>query len=164
LFTPYLSVGAGVAHLKAKGQSDYAPIVAAGLGYIVPLGARSGFEIQPEVRLQYTRNEGLDESLDDQLDAIGMLRLRYRTGTPPPPARVATNTPQEQALQAPPSAEVASASAYCGKLKPDSSAYIQTRCDRLKDRDRDTVPDGADLCPNTIPGVRVDVDGCLLTR
>lgn len=159
-WTPYLSFGLGAARLEHSGDVDTVPVATAGLGYSFPVPYLHGLDVQPEVRAAYTRNTD-NAPKRNEVDGQAVVRVRYEPFAKPTPAQVAPSPPQpvETAIVVP---KPASLSEFCASQVPGSASYRQNRCDRLLDRDGDTIPDQQDYCPNTIPGVKVDSDGCLL--
>lgn len=152
-YPTYLSLSLGAADLETREDSEIAPVASIGLEYRWPLGL-TGMSVGPEIRAQYTRTElsGMDKA--DQLDTLALVRLIYMPNQyteqlpiiskPPSPAPTAPETVQH------------SLELSCKDNASDVS------CRAAHDKDRDGIHDGTDRCPNTVPGVAVDPDGCML--
>lgn len=158
IFSPYFSLGVGASRTTYNGETDVSPLVSSGLGYTWPVRWIPGMDVQPEIRFQYIHNGG-DVSPRNQVDTQALIRISY-SGSPSSTAPAVRSLPVAGLAVA--SGKPRSLSIVCESLDPGTSAYVQNQCESFLDRDKDSIPDMVDRCPNTIPRVRVDTDGCLL--
>lgn len=156
----FLSGGVGGAQLEYLNDDFFAPTAFVGLGYKLQLSR--AFDVLAEGRLRYSR---VDESPSqkDTIDSQAMLKIRYTFSSPPSlplPADDATGHPLSPAA----TERTNVAGDTCASLPRDSAAFRGRGCETSNDIDGDGVLDTRDLCASTIPGVAVDVEGCMIRR
>lgn len=141
----HASLGVGASHNDLNGTESTLPFGFVGVGYSWLMTATGRLALDHDVRARYTRDDDRTLGQEELVDAQMLLRLRYRFGTLPGAASTPT-APGPDAT----GFEEEGASGCIGACAPD--------------RDRDGVIDASDRCPHTIPGVQVDLDGCMVVR
>lgn len=153
---PFVSFGAGAAHISKGSSYGTVPSISLGAGYTLRLPGVRSWDLQTEVRGRYAYDEHSIAGNQDIVDGQALLRLRY--GAPYKPliaTASARNAPGPEAGYSPTPQPIAVSS-------ETGSRSQSVRYAPRDDRDQDGVPNSRDRCPSTIRGVSVDTDGCMV--
>lgn len=141
-FSPYGLLGFGVVRDDVANDEHYVPALDAGLGLAFPLGSR-GLALRTEARVIGQFNSDSVPDQDFLIDVQLRIGLTFALGAPAAES-VSDNEPAKE----------------CGLAVVDP---VTGRSDCSVDSDRDGVTDNADLCPGTVAGTPVDLNGCAAT-
>ncbi|MGH8444219.1 MAG: hypothetical protein ACREVL_03080 [Solimonas sp.] len=164
----FLMAGLGAARVDHQHDTYLAPTAYAGIGYSIAIPGLPNFDMLNEARFRYTRDKEFPGGKKDAGDGQAVIKVRYSTplATPSPAPAAAVTGPAGTSAGADVAAtgRTVSLRETCKSLAPGNSAYASYRCETFEDADVDGIPDSQDLCGNTIAGVAVDNDGCMVSR
>lgn len=138
---PYAGFGIGAIRVESAGDVSTLPSAMLALGFSNALS--KNWHVDTEVRGRYAHDDRGQYGTRDWFDTQALVKLRIHFGLASTSNAVLHVTP----IAPDPAEATCTGSQGCG---PTAS-----------DRDSDTVPDSRDRCPNTIPKVEVDDDGCM---
>lgn len=141
--SPYVGLGLGASHTEYRGNTTTLPFGTLAIGYSNRLSDSGRWQIDTELRARYSYDDDKLFGRSDLLDGQALVRLRFAFGSRPAPIVGSAPAPVRQ-----PASDACGSTLLCGSEQPD--------------KDGDSVPDQRDRCPNTIPNVNVDQDGCMV--
>ncbi len=141
--TPYVLIGGGGVRNDVVPSSDDETTVFGNIG----LGLTKRFEAFDLVRFRVEARAVYDDFLSGLVD--------YRIGGG---IEVALGSPKSKAIPPEPQVVIKEVPVEVEKVVVQTVAAVEP------DQDGDTVPDSRDKCPNTLPGAKVDADGCVIEQ
>lgn len=160
-FAPYLSAGIGASRMDYDGTIGAAPHATLGVGYALRLPFLPHVDVLNELRARYTHDDKRIAGESTSLDGQAVIGLRYSTRPSeyrPPLTAESAGQPEEP--DGSPRGSQVSLAETCDRLDRSSDSYRRFNCSNLDDEDGDGTPDSRDVCRNTVPGTKVDADGC----
>lgn len=145
LISPYVGIGIGASATEYRDRSTTMPLGMLAIGYSNRLSRSGRWQLDTEIRARYSYDDEKLFGRSDFLDGQALVRLRF--------AFDSTHTTPARAPTAP-----------LFTPEPDACRSAMACTTEQPDKDGDSVPDGRDRCPNTIPNVSVDQDGCMAER